>query len=91
MLAVANHQAVLSAVRHHLGMGIIVAHLVWKEVQTGSIVIVRNEAKQAVNRISAVQLLEKVPTLTEKKFLAHFDRMVHKSKTLGRLKLRIKG
>ena len=89
VLTVANHQAVLSAVRHHVGLGIIVSHLVWKEIRSGSIVVIKGSAKQAVNRISTVQLLDKVPTLTEKSFLAHFHHIVQQSKTLKRLNLSI--
>lgn len=85
VLTVANHQAVVSAVRHHLGLGIVVSHLVWKEIQSGDIVIIRKEAQQAVNTIAIVQLLDKVPTLTEKTFIAHFRQAVRQSKTLHRL------
>ena len=87
VLTVANHQAVVSAVKHHVGLGIIVTHLVWDEIRSGSIVVIRRSARQAVNRISVVQLLDKVPTLTEKSFLAHFHHIVQKSQTLKRLNL----
>jgi DNA-binding transcriptional LysR family regulator len=89
VLTVANHQAVVSAVRHHVGLGIIVSHLVWKEIRSGSIVVIKKSAKQAVNRISVVQLLDKVPTITEKSFLNYFESIIQKSKTLGRLRLRV--
>ena len=87
VLTVANHQAVVSSVRHHVGLGIIVPHLIEKEIKTGSIVVIRCTAKQAVNRVSLVQLLDKVPTLTEKRFLITFDGIVQRSKTLRRLNL----
>ncbi|MBU1170235.1 MAG: LysR family transcriptional regulator [Proteobacteria bacterium] len=89
VLTVANHQAVLSAVRHHVGLGIIVSHLVWEEIQSGRIIVIKGHDEQAVNRISMVQLLDKVPALTEKSFIDHFETMILNSKTLGRLKLRI--
>lgn len=87
VLTVANHQAVVSAVTHHVGLGIIVPHLVEEEIKTGSITVIRCSAKQAVNRVSLVQLLDKVPTVTEKKFLVAFDEIVRRSKTLRRLNL----
>ncbi len=84
-LTVASHQAVVSAVRHHLGLGIIVSHLVWKEIQSGDIVVIRKEADQAVNRIAMVQLQDKVPTLAEKSFIAHFHQAARQSKALKHL------
>ena len=91
VLTVANHQAVVSAVRHHVGLGIIVSHLVWQEIQSGSIIVINASAGQAVNRISIVQLLDKVPTLMEKTFLAHFETAIQKSKTFERLRLQLHG
>ena len=82
VLTVASHQAVLSAVRHHMGLGIIVSHLVPDEIQSGAIVVVRDGKPQATNKISIVQLLDKVPTLTEKSFLDHFNQRIRNSKTL---------
>lgn len=87
VLTVANHQAVVSAVRHHVGLGIIVSHLVGSEIQSGSIMVVKPSARQAVNQISIVQLLDKVPTLTEKSFLTHFQTIIQKSNTLKQLNL----
>ena len=87
VLTVANHQAVVSSVRHHAGLGIIVSHLVWKEIRSGNIVVINQSAKQAVNRISTVQLLDKVATPTEKSFLDHFHHSLQNSRTLKRLKL----
>lgn len=82
VLTVPSHQAVVSAVRHHVGLGIIVSHLAVEEIRSGSIVVIKPNAGQAVNRILIVQLSDKVPTLTEKSFLSHFQAAVQKSKTL---------
>ena len=89
VLTVANHQAVIQAVRHHLGLGIIVSHLAWQEIQSGAIVAVRSKAPQAINRISLVQLLDKVPSLTEKSFLNHFQKALENSRILKKRKLYI--
>lgn len=83
VLTVANHQAVLSGVRHHVGLGIIVSHLAWDDIQSGRIIVINAKAPQAVNRISRIQLLDKVPSLTEKSFLNHMDIMIRKSNTLS--------
>ena len=87
VLTVESHQAVVSGVRHHLGLGIIVSHLVADEVQSGSLVILQAMKQQAINRISIVQLLDKVPTLKEKYFLEHFIQTAQNSKTLKGLEL----
>lgn len=86
-LTVASHQAVVSSVRNHLGLGIIVTHLVWKEIQSGNIVVIKDTDKQAINRISTVQLQDKIPTISEKAFLSHFYSAAKNSKTLRRFNL----
>ncbi|MGD9212369.1 MAG: LysR family transcriptional regulator [Desulfobacteraceae bacterium] len=89
VLTVSNHSAVVSAVRHHVGLGIVVSHLVDKEIHSEDLVVVRKHATQTVNRISIVQLLDKIPTITEKSFLTHFHHIIQKSKTLRQLNLNI--
>jgi DNA-binding transcriptional LysR family regulator len=86
-LTVENHQAVVSGIRHNLGLGIIVTHLAWSEIQAGKIKVMRNQEEQTVNRISVAQLQEKIPTLAEKTFLTHFKNLASKSRTLKRLNL----
>ena len=85
VLTVANHQAVVSGVKHHLGLGIIVTHVVWDEVSEGSIVVIKKELKQAVNRISIVQLQDKIPSLIEKNFLSHAQQMVEKNSSFKQI------
>lgn len=89
VLTAANHQAVVSGVRHHMGLGIVVKHLVWEDVQKGKILIMEENELQAVNKISVIQLLDKIPTLTERKFLKHFHSIARKSKVLKRLNLKV--
>lgn len=90
VLTIAHHQTVVSGIRHHIGLGIIVNHLVWDDIQSGKIVIIRDGELQAVNRISVVQLQDKIPTLTERTFLRHFESVSRKSKALKRLSLSLK-
>lgn len=86
-LTVASHQAVVTSVKNHMGLGIIVTHLVWKDIESGKIVIIKEGDKQAVNRISVVQLQDKIPTISEKTFLSHFYDAARKSRTLRRFNL----
>lgn len=90
VLTVANHQAVVSGVKHHLGLGIVVNHLVGEEIQSGNIVVIREMEDQAKNRISLVRLQDKIPTLTERAFVSHFQSATRKSRTLQRLKLSVR-
>lgn len=87
VLTVASHQGVVSGVRHHLGLGVVVKHLVSDDVKNGDILILQNGRQQAINRISIVQLLDKVPTLRERTFLKHFLKIAQNSKTLKGLNL----
>lgn len=89
VLTVANHRAVVSGVHHHMGLGIVVNHLVWDDIKSGKIVVMKEMEIQAINNISFVQLLEKIPTLTERTFLKHFQTVVHKSKTLKHFNLSV--
>ena len=91
VLTVSSHQAVVSAVKHHLGLGIVVSHLVWEDLAAGRLVVMRPEAVQAKNRISMVQLAGKVPSLRERLFLDHLLRQAANSKTLRRLNLVVEG
>lgn len=69
VLTIDSHQAIISAIQHHVGMGIIASHLVQKEMKTGQIIGIKTSKPESKNQISLIQLLDKVPTLTEKVFL----------------------
>jgi DNA-binding transcriptional LysR family regulator len=86
VLIVESHQAVLSGIRHHLGLGIIVSHIVSKEIARGDMVPIRTGTDQAVNRISLIQLKDKVPSLTEKFFQVHFLEELRQNATLKNLR-----
>jgi DNA-binding transcriptional LysR family regulator len=68
VLTVDSHQAIISAIQHHVGMGIIASHLVSKEIQRGQIIAIKTSKSKIKNQITLIQLLDKVPTLTEKIF-----------------------
>lgn len=70
VLTVDSHQAVITGIKHDLGMGVIASHIVRKDIQNGEIIPIKTKKKDVINRISLVQLLDKIPGLTEKTFIA---------------------
>ncbi len=83
VLIVDSVQAVIEAVRKGMGMGVIASHLAYEEISAGTIVPVTTRRPAIINRISLVQLQDKVPSLTEKTFQAYFKAAV---KEAGMLK-----
>lgn len=81
----------VNSIKHHLGLGIVVSHLVWDEISAGKLMVLRPQAVQAKNRISMVQLAGKVPPLRERLFLNHLQHLAQSSKTLRRLNLIVEG
>ena len=69
VMTVDSLQAIISAIRHHLGMGVIASHLVKEEIQSGQIIPINTSNTKIINQISIVNLQEKIPTLTEKVFV----------------------
>ncbi len=68
VLTVDSHQAVISAINHHAGMGVIVSDLVKEEIRRGQIIPIRTSKSEIINEISLAILQDKVPTLAEKVF-----------------------
>ena len=69
VLTVDSHQAIISAIQHHVGMGIVASHIVSKEIQQGKIIGIKTSKAEIRNQISLTQLQDKIPTLTEKVFI----------------------
>jgi len=69
VMTVDSHQAVINGIRNHLGMGVIAAHIVGNAIEKGEIIPVPTPKKDVINKISLVQLQDKVPSLTEKTFI----------------------
>ncbi len=63
-----THEALLNSLRLGMGLGVATAHLIWKEIQRGDLIPITTAKKNMVNMISLVQLLDKIPTMTEKVF-----------------------
>lgn len=87
VFTVSSHQAVVNSIKHHLGLGIVVSHLVWEEIEAQRLIVMRSRSTQAKNRISMVQLAGKIPPLRERLFLSHLQQLARSSKTLRRLNL----
>ncbi len=83
VLTVDSLQAVISGIEHDLGLGIVASHLVYDKIKSGRLVRIDTGQADIVNRISLVQLQDKVPSLTEKTFLRH---MMREIKRIGVLK-----
>ncbi|HCY87238.1 MAG TPA: LysR family transcriptional regulator [Desulfobacteraceae bacterium] len=64
-----SHQAVINGILHDLGMGVIARHIVKDTIERGEIVPVKTEQADVINKISLVQLQDKIPSLTEKTFI----------------------
>ena len=74
VLTVANHQAVVNALLCHMGLGIVVSQLVAGEIASAKLHVVETGKENPVNMISLAQLMDKVPTLAEKKFKSYVVR-----------------
>jgi DNA-binding transcriptional LysR family regulator len=86
VLFVDSHQAVITGINHHIGMGVIATHFIQKDIRRGQIIPIKTEKKDIINRITLVQLLEKVPTLAEKIFISYLKKDIlssEKAKEFG--------
>jgi len=72
VLTVESVQAVIQGVRHHLGLGVVPSHIIEKELRAGTVVQIVTGRPELVNQISLIQILNKVPSITEKRFIAFF-------------------
>lgn len=68
VLTVDNHEAIISAIKKNVGLGVVVSHLVKKEIQAEHIVHIKTSTSEIINPIALAHLQDKIPTLTEKVF-----------------------
>ena len=78
VLIVDSHQAVINAIKADMGLGVVSSHLVWDDIKRGDIMAVSTRKKEVINRISLVQLADKVPGPAEKIFLAHIRKSLRR-------------
>lgn len=74
-LTIDSVQAVVHAIENDIGLGVVTCHSVEKQVETGDVVIIQTEREEIINKISLVQLQDKIPNFTERKFLAHIGKL----------------
>ena len=77
-----SHEALISGIRLGMGLGVTSAHLVFAGLTNGSIIPVETNKKNAESWISLVQLLDKVPTLTERTFITHLKNGLQRTEIL---------
>lgn len=65
-LAVESVQAVITAVREGMGLGVVPSHTVAAELSGGSLVAITTRRRAMVSRVSLVRMLDKVPSRAEK-------------------------
>lgn len=73
-LVVESVQAVLTAVRHGMGLGVVPSHTVAAELEAGTLVAIGTRRRAIVSRVSLVRVLDKVPSRAEKAFVRFLDR-----------------
>jgi LysR family transcriptional regulator, transcriptional activator of the cysJI operon len=73
-LVVESVQAVITAVRHGMGLGLVPSHTVAAELEAGTLVVVATRKRPVVNRVSLVRVLDRVPSRLEKAFVRFLER-----------------
>ena len=79
-LTVENVEGVIQSVKHDMGLAVIPSHLVRGEIERKEMVHIKKLKREITNNISLVQLQDKVPSLTEKIFIKHFDSIIQSKK-----------
>ena len=91
VLTVDNHEAVISAIMNHMGMGVIASHIVNNELHNKQIIHIKTSRSEILNSISLVHLQDKVPTFTEKVFVKHLADTIKNVISKSRMGLRVLG
>lgn len=68
VLTVGSHQAVIAAIRHHVGLGVIASHMVGDRIKSGDILRIDTSKEEIINQMSLVHLQNKIPTRADKMF-----------------------
>ena len=72
VLVADNAAAIISAMEESMGLGIIVSHLISKQIEDGSMVTIGSSGEKLRNTIACVRFKDKKMTLTETAFRHHF-------------------
>lgn len=87
VMTVESHQANLRCVKLGMGLSVTSSHMVWKEIRDNSIVPITTETTNAINTISLAQLLDKIPTVTERIFHNHIGSYMQEDTILRRFNI----
>jgi DNA-binding transcriptional LysR family regulator len=68
VLTVDSVQAVLAAIRNGIGLGIVTCHMIRDQALEEEIIPVKTGKEEIINKISLIQLQDKIPNFTEKTF-----------------------
>ena len=71
-LTVESVRAVITAMKKDMGLGIVPSHCIGTELAANELIHLKTGSKEIVNRISLVQLQDKIPGIAEKTFLTFF-------------------
>ena len=63
--------AVIEAVEHGLGLGLVPEHAVEDRLARGSLVRVRTRRRELTNQVALLRLLDKVPSRSERALVRH--------------------
>ncbi|MBF0546717.1 MAG: LysR family transcriptional regulator [Candidatus Riflebacteria bacterium] len=74
VFSVDSAQAIISAIEEDLGLGIVVSHLLFRQLSCNSIVSITVSGKKLENTIAYVRLKNRSWTITERAFQKHFQR-----------------
>ncbi len=72
VLAVESVRAVIAGIRQSMGLGVVPSHVVRHAIDRGDLVHITTGKKEMINRVSLIQLQDKIPGLAEKTFLSFF-------------------
>ena len=75
-LTVESVQAVVSAIEHHMGLGVVPSHLVDRQLDGGRLVEVHTGREPLTHRVALVRLLDRVPTALERAVARELQRQL---------------
>lgn len=80
-LTVEGVQAVISAVLHGMGLGVVPAHTVTRALESGELVAITTRHRALTNSISLVRLLDRVPGRLEREFVSFVTKALARARS----------
>lgn len=79
VVTVDNHQVVTNCVLQNMGLGVVSRHIVLNDIKKKRIVPITTGKTDIINKVSLVQLQNKIPSLTEKTFIRFMTHDIRRS------------